>query len=302
MQGQSDTLTVSGGGTNYTWTPSSGLNDTTTSIVIANPTATTSYTVTSIGSGGCVSTGTYTVIVNTAPSLTIEPLDTSFCNGQSTTLQVSSGGSNFIWSPSTGLSADTGSFVVAGPTVTTNYTVTGINSDGCADTGTDLVIIIPSPNKPTFTQVVDTLMSSSIYDNQWYRNDTLLISDTSQKLTITIPGEYWVVVNNEANGCSTSSDSAYVKLTGINQLSAISNQLSIYPNPFTNELFIKINSSAGDISDWSLQITDVLGRTLFTKSSLDYTNEIDLSNLSGGVYFITVINKTGRAVMPVVKQ
>jgi hypothetical protein len=46
----------------------------------------------------------------------------------------------------------------------------------------------------------------------------------------------------------------------------------------------------------------VLGRPLYSISSLSYINEIDLQNLPGGVYFITAINKTGRAVVPLVKQ
>ncbi len=299
--GSSDTLTASGAGT-YSWTPSTGLSASTGSVVIANPTITTTYIIT--GTGACTGAAlpdTVVVKVTPAPPMTILPQDTSFCSGQSAALHVSNGGLNFMWYPSTGLSVDTGAFVVASPTVTTNYIVTGINSGGCADTGTDLVTIIPSPNKPTFTQVGDTLTSSSVHDNQWYRNDTLLKNDTSQNLTITIPGEYWVVVNNEANGCSTSSDSANVKLAGINQLSIISDQLSIYPNPFNNNVFIKINSLA-DIKNWNLQITDVLGRTIFSKLSLDYNNDIDLSNLASGVYFITVINKTGKVVMSVVKQ
>ncbi len=227
-----------------------------------------------------------------------------FADGQSATLYVRGGGSDFIWIPATGLSDSTATSdsVSANPTLTTTYMVTGIDSGGCAATGSAVVTVIPSPNKPTFTQVVDTLISSSHFDNQWYRNDTLLLNDTSQKLTITIPGEYRVVVNNEANGCSTSSDSANVKLAGIAQISTISNQLSIYPNPFNNNIFIKINSSVAEVNDWNLQITDVLGRMVFCKSSLNYSNEIDLSNSSGGVYFIIVINKTGRAAVPVIKQ
>ncbi len=299
--GTSIALSVPVSGSGYIWSPAATLSSSTGDSVIATPSVTTTYTVTGTNSGGCLSIGTDTISVIAALPLTIVPLDTLFCNGQSATLHVSSGGSNFMWSPSAGLSADTGSFVVASPTATTTYTITGTNSGGCADTGSDEVIIIPSPNKPTFTQVGDTLMSSSQHDNQWYRNDTLLKNDTSQYLTITIPGEYWVIVNNEANGCSTSSDSMQIK-TGINQLSIIGDQLSIYPNPFNNTLFIKINSFAADMSDWNLQITDVLGRTIFSKVSLNYSNEIDLSNLSSGVYFITVINKTGRAVVPVVRQ
>ncbi len=298
--GSSDTLKAVGAGI-YNWAPATGLSATTGSAVIANPTTTTTYTVTG-GIGNCTSTATVVVTVTSAPPLTILPQDTAFCSGQKVTLHITNSGSNFMWNPSTGLSADTGSVVVASPTVSTIYTVTGINSSGCADTGMDMVTIIPSPNKPTFTQVADTLMSSSTYDNQWYRNDTLLLNDTSQDLTITIPGEYWVVVNNEANGCSTSSDSANVKPAAIAQISNISNQLSVCPNPFNNDVFIRINS-VGDINDWNMQIADVLGRTLYSIPYLNYTYEIDLSNLPGGMYFIIVINKTGRAIIvPVVKQ
>ncbi len=256
---------------------------------------------------GCDSgTKTFTnyITVTTSSPFTILPNDTGFCSGQKAILHVSGGGSNFIWTPGAGIIDSTLSrdSITVSPTATTTYTVIGINKFGCATSGTDVVSIVLSPNKPSFTQNVDTLISSSQYDNQWYRNDTLLVGDTSQNLTITIPGEYWVVVNNEANGCNTSSDSMSVKLAGINQLSINSDQLSIYPNPFNNDIFIKINSLAENVKDWTLQITDVLGRTLYVKLSLNYDNEIDLSNLSGGVYFIIVINKTGRAVFPVVKQ
>jgi len=85
-------------------------------------------------------------------------------------------------------------------------------------------------------------------------------------------------------------------------LLAISDQLSVYPNPFNNYITVKINSSAQHVNEWSLQLTDVLGRTLYTEPSLNYSNEIDLSQLAGGIYFITVSNKTGKDVVKVVKE
>ncbi len=304
--GQTATLSVAGGGANLVWQPAVSIIDSsvTNDTITITPTDTTVYTVTGPGSGGCAYFGTDTVIVKPAYPFTVLPLDTSFCSGQSAILYVESGGSNFVWTPINGITDSTlsgGDSVVVSPTTTTTYTVSGVNHVGCATSGADVVTVIPSPNKPTFSQNGNVLSSSSKNDNQWYRNDTLLVNDTSQNLTITIPGEYWVVVNNEANGCSTSSDSMQIK-TGINQLSTISYQLSIYPNPFSNSIFIKINSSAENVNDWNLLVTDVLGRTLYSRQSLNYNNEIDLSNLSSGVYFITVINKTGRAVVPVVKQ
>ncbi len=295
--GASVTLTASGG-TSYSWS-----NNDTGSVITVSPSKDTLLTVTA--KSGC-GTGSISdsIKVGQASPFSILPQDTAFCSGQSATFYVSGGGSGFIWTPTTGLIDSTlsGDSIVASPLATTTYTVTGINSSGCATSGVDIVTVIPSPGTPTFTQNGNILTSSSIHDNQWFRNDTLLNNDTSENLTINVSGYYWVVVTNEANGCSTASDSVYVKVTGINQLSAIGSQLSIYPNPFNGTIFIQINSSAQDVKDWNLQVTDMLGRMVYSKWSLDYNNDIDLSNLSSGVYFITVINKTGRAIFPVVRQ
>ncbi len=291
-----------GSGATYKWTIKGDTTTlaTTDTFTVYPPTTTTYYVTVS---NGCSGMDSVVVITNAASPLTIVPPSAIFCNGLSDTLKISGGGSDFEWSPSTGLNVTTGSSVIVSPSITTTYTVTGTDSLGCAATGTEVVTVIPSPNTPTFTQHGDTLVSSSKNDNQWYRNDTLLLNDTSQDLIITLLGEYWVIVNNEANGCSTASDSMKItSLTGINQLTMESGLLTVYPNPTGGKVFININSSIANIKDWNLLLTDVLGRTLYSMPSLNYSNEIDLLDLPSGMYFITVINKTGRAVLPVVKQ
>jgi hypothetical protein len=64
--GESITLNVSGA-INYVWSPATGLNQTNGTTVIANPTETTVYTITSTSSGGCSSAATITVNVNPLP-------------------------------------------------------------------------------------------------------------------------------------------------------------------------------------------------------------------------------------------
>ncbi len=236
---------------------------------------------------------------------TVQSQSAVICSGQSTILTVT-GGAGYSWSPATGLNSTTGDSVIASPTATITYTVTGTTPGGCSFTDSTVVTVLSSPNKPSFTQHNDTLISSSVHDNQWYRNDTLLTNDTSQYLIITILGEYKVNVLNEANGCSTTSDSLNItSLTGVNQLTVNNGQLTVYPNPFNNELFIKINPSAEDVKDRAMQLTDVLGRTLYTVSPLNPlggTFEINLSDLPDGMYFMMVINKTRRDVVSVVKE
>jgi uncharacterized repeat protein (TIGR03803 family) len=292
-------MLIAKGGTTYTWAPATGLSATTGDSVVANPTVTTVYTITGT-SGSCISTLKDTVKIIITPPLIIKPQDTSICDGQSVTLNAQLSGSDYVWSPSLTLSSGTSDTVIATTTVTTVYTLTGMDSLGCSVSGIDTVTINHGPSKPTIAKQGDILTSSATQGNQWVRNDTVLLGATNQTYTAIIAGYYQVIAKNPVNGCSTESDSIMVE--GINQLSAISNQLSIYPNPTSGEIIVNISSSVGEVKDWNLRITDVLGRAVYSKLSLNYNNDIDLSKLPNGVYFVTVINKMGEAAVPVVKQ
>jgi trimeric autotransporter adhesin len=231
----------------------------------------------------------------------LSPQSATICSDSSLTI-TASGGTTYTWTPATGLSATTGDSVIANPSVTTTYTVTSFTTGGagCAGVGTDIVYVQPSPSKPVITVSGDTLISSATQGNQWYRNDSILTGATGQTYIYSVVGNYTVKAKNPVNGCAAFSNP--VNPTGINQLSISSDLLSIYPNPTSGEIEVNISSTVATVKDWRLQITDVLGRTLYTRSSLNYNNIIDLSNLSVGMYFITVINKTARGVFPVVRQ
>jgi len=282
---------------NYSWFPAEGLSASTGDSVIATPTISTTYTASTIYSN-TVYTTTAAIVVKPVPVITVN--NASVCPGNSAIL-LAGGASSYTWQPAKGLNTTIGDSVIAAPTVNTTYTVIGTNNNGCSDTTQSVVSINPAPNKPSITVSVtgDSLISSANSYNQWYFNGQPMDS-TRQVLVIKghTKGWYSVTVTNPANGCSTNSDST----TSINQLSAISEQLSIYPNPFNNNIFIKINSAASNVNEWSLQLTDVLGRQLYSMPSLNYNNEIDLSNLPNAIYFIEISNKKGRTVFPVVKQ
>ncbi|MBN8566005.1 MAG: S8 family serine peptidase, partial [Flavobacteriales bacterium] len=64
--GESVSLNVTGA-TEYSWSPATGLNQTTGSTVIANPTQTTTYTIISTNVGECSTSATITVVVNPLP-------------------------------------------------------------------------------------------------------------------------------------------------------------------------------------------------------------------------------------------
>ncbi|OYU80687.1 MAG: hypothetical protein CFE23_08165 [Flavobacterium sp. BFFFF1] len=141
--GSSATLTASGG-ISYIWSPATGLNTTTGATVIARPSATTTYTVTGTDSNGCVNTRTVTVSIRTLPAIGVSPTSGSICNGESQTF-TASGGVSYTWSPATGLNTTTGNTVIASPTSTTTYTLTGTDANGCVNTTTFTVTLKTPP-------------------------------------------------------------------------------------------------------------------------------------------------------------
>lgn len=80
--------------------------------------------------------------VCTTPTVSISGGDT-ICAGGSLTL-TASGAAGYSWAPSTGLSATSGASVVASPTTTTTYTVTG-GVGTCTNTASVTVVVNPLP-------------------------------------------------------------------------------------------------------------------------------------------------------------
>ena len=86
----------------------------------------------------------------TGGSVVLTPTNPTICSGGSVTLNAS-GSNTYTWSPGTGLNQTTGPTVIASPTVTTTYTVTGV-VPGCTTTNT-ITVNVGSNILPTFTQL-----------------------------------------------------------------------------------------------------------------------------------------------------
>lgn len=132
--GASITLTANAGpGSTYLWSNGSPFGS-----VNITATATASYSVavntSTVNSLSCPSTGSLLVTVNPNPTVHIVSTRTVICKGEKTIL-TASGGTSFVW---TNLTPTTASVQVS-PTVvnlTTTYTVTGTDVNGCKGTAT----------------------------------------------------------------------------------------------------------------------------------------------------------------------
>jgi hypothetical protein len=96
---------------------------------------------------GCTISGSVNIPLAPPPSVSISPAGPlTSCPAEPNTL-TASGAVTYTWSPATGLNTTTGATVIASPTVTTTYTVTG--SDGCNTSTASITInVLPNPTDP----------------------------------------------------------------------------------------------------------------------------------------------------------
>ena len=130
---------IAAGAVTYTWAPAGTLSNVSGSTTFATPTVTTTYTL-SGKTGTCTKVSTFTVTVLATPSPVLSVSSTSVCSGGTVTL-TASGLSSYSWTPSGSLNMNTGSSVVASPTVTTTYVVTGFDGSTCT-TSKSLVVTV----------------------------------------------------------------------------------------------------------------------------------------------------------------
>ena len=92
------------------------------------------------------------LIIN-VPAVAISASATSLCSGTPGSITLNAtGAATYSWSPATGLDVTTGSSVIATPTVTTNYVVSGTDASGCLNVSSQTITVNPAV-------VIDTTVS-----------------------------------------------------------------------------------------------------------------------------------------------
>ncbi|MFL5752588.1 MAG: gliding motility-associated C-terminal domain-containing protein, partial [Bacteroidia bacterium] len=201
--GASTVLAASGGGT-YSWSPAAGLTSSTSPNPTANPASTTVYTLTVTNTAGCTKKDSVTITVNPLPTITAVG-NSPICFGTSTLLQAS-GGLNYAWIPTGGLSSPTIANPTASPLTTTLYTVMGFDANNCSNTATVSVVVIPSPVvQATGASIcfggTATLNATGATTYSWQPGT---LSGASQSVN---PGSTtnYTVTGTDANGCSSTA-------------------------------------------------------------------------------------------------
>ena len=194
---------TAGGGVEYSWTPSAGLNTTGNATVIASPLTNTNYTVSVTNGYGCTSKDS--VLINVIHPFTLQlAKEIEICSWTSTRLNAS-GAVSYRWINNTqGLNNSKVPDPVASPSVSTVYTLVASGQNQCfSDTAQVNVIVKPTPvihlgNDTTICE------GQSIVLNAFTANATYAWQDGSATPDFKVRngGEYFVQVN--LNNCKAS--------------------------------------------------------------------------------------------------
>ena len=132
-------------GQSYFWSPNYFINNTTISNPVVNSLVDTAYILALTDSSGCTNFDSISVFVKGLPNLAIIGQDTS-CSGDSLDLLGSGADSIYNWFPNQFISNNN----IANPTIypdsNSYYYMTGTSLDGCSNTDSILIKVLPLPN------------------------------------------------------------------------------------------------------------------------------------------------------------
>jgi hypothetical protein len=190
-EGESTTLSASGGSGNYKWFVNNNEVGSDSSLTISNLNKGENQ-IAVIDIDNTCSSGGSTVVTVKEEITANAGNDISIKNGTSTQLQ-GSGGSIYSWSPSTGLSNTNISNPIASPSETTTYTLT-TTKNGCSDT--DDVTVTVSQNSNTIDIMIDDIWTVPAYPKEGEEVDLFVrIKNIGTEKVYSINWNYYINTN-----------------------------------------------------------------------------------------------------------
>jgi hypothetical protein len=213
--------------------------------------------------------------------LTVSVNSATLCAGSTATLSAS-GATTYSWTPVTNLNTTTSASVIASPTSTTVYTVTGIGAFGTSTTtSTSTVTINPLPTL--------TITSTAGYSLCPNTPDTLKASGTATSYTWS-PGTH-VVTNYTVH----PNNSTTYTLTGVDAngcKNKITQLITVYPRPTLTITPSVAPICAGDTTTLSI-VTGSISVTSYSWSTSATTSSISVSPIITTTYAVTGFDAMG---------
>lgn len=286
--------TLTSGGTppySYQWTPSIYLSDPTSPDPLLYPTHPGMYSVTVTDNSGLSATDAVEVNYAQSPSISLSA-DTTICAGNSVQL-VASGGTEYSWFPSTGLSDTDIPDPVAAPAQTTSYTVI-VSQGSCAGSQSVTVNVDTATASAGFGTIKNnfnvrfTNSSSGATGFHWFFGDGTESTEENPQHQYAQNGSYEVTLI-ASNNCDADTVVNIVDLAvGVNDLPAL-HRILVYPNPGTGLFQLKTETTVTVIS---YEIRTVCGDVIKQETLVKPNGSlipIDLTGQPKGVYFLSLL-------------
>ena len=180
----------------------------------------------------------------------------------------------------------------------TSYTVTVTNPNGGCSVVDSPITIIVTPAPVVTGAATQTLTSTSTLANivvnpttvVWFANQANALAGTSPLLNsqvVTNATTYYAV--STVGDCKSAPFAVLVDTNLATSDFDANTRLSVYPNPFSDILNISISSNA------TIEIFDVVGKSIQNQSIENGLSQIDLTNFASGVYMMKVINENNQS-------
>ncbi|MEI7492236.1 MAG: T9SS type A sorting domain-containing protein [Bacteroidota bacterium] len=296
------TCTVPGGSVALSGLPSSGTwtvnpggytgTGTTATVTGLSP-GSYNFTVTD-GTSGCTSLPSDNVLIDALPQPPPAPLvgiiTQPTCTWETGSVMLSGLPASGTWTLYPGGYSGTGTSTIISAIFPGTYNfLVADGTSGCISLPSADVVINPqpvTPPTPSISQNGFILTSSAASGNQWYNQSGAIIGANGKNYTVTINGDYYVVVILDV--CS-SQPSNIISVTNVGIVAAANQAvIRVYPNPARNELTVELKDNRQIIR---FDIVNQEGQVVFKGNLLEKT-VVPTNTFAPGVYMIKLENNT----------
>lgn len=301
---------VSGGSGMYTYnwgSDPSGFTSNNQNVTVT-PATNTTYFVT-VSDGYSTQVAQVTINVHQQPTVTAWS-DSPYCTYDVVQLHASDA-FTYLWTGPSGFTSTQQNPIVGNLTPGTyQYTVLVSDTYGCTSSTTITVNVNAQPIAQAFILPDSLDLSTSSTANfyginvggtitgwSWTINNQVY---TTQNVTHTFTqtGTYPIqLIVWNAQNCYDTLSLNYVVYNSTLVLSTNNENISIYPNPAENYLFIR-----SDVIIKQVELMDISGRIILSITPLASNEKLDLSNISNGMYYIKCTTENNNIVTAIIAK